>query len=111
MVQARQRPLWQDLYKGRFIRREYFLALFITWAVGMGALFWGVDQHSNGKAPWALLGLLVVMLAALLAHVRRLHDLGRSGWWVLLSAVPFVSAAGLVYLLFAPSKKPPRAVH
>lgn len=48
-----------------------------------------------------LLALLVLPLPALFA--RRLHDTGRSGAWVLVALVPFVSLLVLAYLLFAPS--------
>jgi len=42
------------------------------------------------------LGLLVPSLAV---GVRRLHDTGRSGWWLLIALVPFVGA--IVLIVFA----------
>lgn len=36
-----------------------------------------------------ILALLLTMLAV---TVRRLHDIGRSGWCILISAVPYVGA-------------------
>lgn len=40
---------------------------------------------------------LALLLPALAVAVRRLHDTGRSGWWYLLSLIPF---GGLVLLVF-----------
>ena len=43
----------------------------------------------------ALLALLIPYLAA---GVRRLHDTGKSGWWWLISLVPFGSIVLIVFL-------------
>jgi uncharacterized membrane protein YhaH (DUF805 family) len=40
---------------------------------------------------------LAVLLPSLAVLVRRLHDTGRSGWWILISFVPF---GGIVLLIF-----------
>jgi uncharacterized membrane protein YhaH (DUF805 family) len=45
---------------------------------------------------------IATLLPMLGVHVRRLHDTGRSGWWVLLGLIPVVgSFALLVLVLFA----------
>ena len=31
--------------------------------------------------------------------VRRLHDTGRSGWWILLSLIPVIGALVLLYFM------------
>jgi uncharacterized membrane protein YhaH (DUF805 family) len=41
------------------------------------------------------LGLLIPTLAIL---VRRLHDIGRSGWWILLMIIPMIGS--LIILIF-----------
>ncbi|GGU94474.1 aminopeptidase [Streptomyces litmocidini] len=65
----------------------------------------------------------IYFLAVLLPHVgvmiRRLHDTGRSGWWVLVCLVPVVGWIVLVVLLategeprqnaYGPNPKPARA--
>jgi uncharacterized membrane protein YhaH (DUF805 family) len=40
--------------------------------------------------------LLALILPSLAASMRRLHDTGRSGWWVLIGLVPFVGAIILI---------------
>jgi uncharacterized membrane protein YhaH (DUF805 family) len=42
---------------------------------------------------------LGVFLPGLAVGVRRLHDTGRSGWWLLIAIVPIIGA--IVWLVFA----------
>jgi uncharacterized membrane protein YhaH (DUF805 family) len=81
-------------------------AVLIAVMVGTGALGSvddsGVASAGGGLAS-ALLGLLFLVVAlglflpSLAVTVRRLHDTGRSGWWYLISLVPF---GGIVLLVF-----------
>lgn len=48
----------------------------------------------------ALLAVAVVSSAAI--SVKRLHDVGLSGWWVIPLLLPYVSAVGGVALLLWP---------
>jgi uncharacterized membrane protein YhaH (DUF805 family) len=43
-----------------------------------------------------MLGLFIPSLAV---TIRRLHDINRSAWWVLIALIPFLGA--LVLLIFA----------
>lgn len=50
-----------------------------------------------------ILGLIILISLAgavpsLAASVRRLHDIGKSGWWLLISFIPFFG--GLILLYF-----------
>jgi uncharacterized membrane protein YhaH (DUF805 family) len=47
---------------------------------------------------------LVSLVPSLAVAVRRLHDVGRTGWWLLLGIVPFGGLVLLVWYLF-PSKE------
>ena len=38
-------------------------------------------------------------LPSLSVLVRRLHDIGKSGWWFLIGCVPFIGAFWLLYLV------------
>jgi uncharacterized membrane protein YhaH (DUF805 family) len=40
---------------------------------------------------------LAVLLPSLGVGVRRLHDINRSGWWLLIAFVPIVGAILLIY--------------
>ena len=42
--------------------------------------------------------LLIFFIPSLAVAVRRLHDTGRSGWWILLGLIPIIGA--IVLLIF-----------
>jgi len=51
--------------------------------------------------------ILVVLPLAVIAHIRRFHDLGRSGWGVLLFLIPFLNLVWFIHLLTTPSVATP----
>lgn len=48
---------------------------------------------------------LIVFLPNLAVTIRRLHDLGFSGWWLLAGLIPFVGLLGAIPLLFEEGEK------
>lgn len=81
------------VFKGRARRREYWIFELMTSAIVL-ALF--VLAVILGKAGYPyFLGLPILygvatVIPSLSSLVRRLHDTNRSGWWLLISAVPVV---------------------
>ena len=77
-------------YSGRATRVEFWL--WMPAFVIVQAVIWGVDWPvGSGFPPYVvplmqLVGLLL-FLPTLSVTVRRLHDTGRSGWWILLWTV------------------------
>ncbi|MFI9721953.1 DUF805 domain-containing protein [Streptomyces sp. NPDC052396] len=66
-------------------------------------LLLGIVDAALGTSP--LLGLLyglAVFLPNLGVSIRRLHDTGRTGWWVLLALVPLVGVIVLLVFLALP---------
>ena len=59
--------------------------------------FWAGWSYGSGGPLLALFALAMV-IPSLAVGVRRLHDSGRSGWWLLIGSVPLVGA--LVLLIF-----------
>ena len=55
-----------------------------------------------GAFLWFVISLTIVAAAG----SRRLHDLGRSGWFMLLAVVPLVNLYLLSVLFFSPGKRP-----
>ncbi|MEU3253632.1 DUF805 domain-containing protein [Streptomyces sp. NPDC006997] len=83
-------------FSGRARRKEYWM--FVLFSSLIYVVLMGVGLAAD------LTWLPVVFGAAMLVPslsvgVRRLHDTGRSGWWLLIGAVPFVG--GVVLLVFA----------
>lgn len=91
-------------FKGRARRSEYWfiaLFLFLTNLAATtidGAVFaTDVDAFlaTGGWGPIGVLWSLAVFLPSLAVIVRRLHDTGRSAWWLLIALVPI---AGVIVL-------------
>jgi len=83
-------------FKGRASRSEYWwFVLFIFLAyVGVGVV------GSVAKAPALILVVpFALLLPQLAAGVRRLHDTGKSGWWYLISLIPYVGGIVVLVLL------------
>ena len=60
--------------------------------------------------PLAILYLsitAVVLLPSLAVSVRRLHDIGRTGWWLFIYFVPVVGPLLLLYFFVQPSDEAP----
>ena len=53
--------------------------------------------------PLSFLVSLVLLLPNLAVSVRRLHDIGRTGWWVLIGLVPIIGFLVLLYFFVQPS--------
>lgn len=48
---------------------------------------------------------LIVFLPQLAVNIRRLYDLGFSGWWLIAGLTPFVGLLGAIPLLFEEGEK------
>lgn len=81
-------------FTGRASRSEYWWWALFTFIVGaVLAIVFG-----NGTAGSIISGLvtLALFLPGLGLCVRRLHDINRSGWFVLLSLIPLIGAIILI---------------
>jgi uncharacterized membrane protein YhaH (DUF805 family) len=86
-------------FSGRARRKEYwYFTLFYYLGVFLTVI---LDVLLGTFSPQFSLGwvsvayLLASLLPMLAVSVRRLHDIGRSGWWVLLNLLPGLGAAVL----------------
>jgi len=97
---------WKD-YSGRATRTEFWM--YVLWsyiAVIAGFIAFDLIVEVTGSPPSGVIHIisaalfLLLLLATALAHlavaVRRLHDIGISGWWLLLSLIPIVSLGILI---------------
>lgn len=90
---------------GRARRSEYWWFVLFVWLInlGVGLLSALTSDSSDPGLPVGVVAQFVVMIGLLLPllalTVRRLHDAGFSGWWVLVGFVPFIGA--IVLMIFA----------
>jgi uncharacterized membrane protein YhaH (DUF805 family) len=94
------------VYRGRASRSAYWWwALFEVIVLFVSELLIVIPAaaHSNAAVAvfFIILGIVGIYLAlvGLAVTIRRLHDIDRSGWWVLIGLVPFVG--GIVLLIFS----------
>ncbi len=92
-------------FQGRSRRKEYwmFVLFQLLVMIGIAVLFAVFDSISAGMGSIMLgLGVLAYLglffLPSIAVQVRRFHDQDKSGWFVLLSLVPYVG--GLIMLFF-----------
>ncbi len=69
--------------------REHFMAALIPLAI----IVWYYTR--SGPDQYALWGVLVLLFPAVVLHARRLHDMGHSGWLLLVPAVLTVVAMAI----------------
>jgi uncharacterized membrane protein YhaH (DUF805 family)/uncharacterized membrane protein YphA (DoxX/SURF4 family) len=86
------RASWNTLFvqpSGR-TSRGHFLAALVPLAI---AVLWYANKGpAVDYAPW---GALVLLYPAVVLHVRRLHDMGRTGWLMLFPTVLTIVAMGI----------------
>ena len=83
-------------FKGRASRSEYWWFVLFTIIVNFIATAFPSDITPN---PTSIIVSLAIFLPSLGVIVRRLHDLGKSGWWILLAIIPIVNFIGIFVIL------------
>jgi uncharacterized membrane protein YhaH (DUF805 family) len=105
---AAVKSFWSNYsnFKGRARRSEYwYVQLFLVLtnlaaaAIDLALMDGDVDRFiaNGGGGIVGLVWILATIVPALAVLVRRLHDIGKSGWWALILFVPFVGALVLLY--------------
>lgn len=88
-------------FNGRATRAEYWYAalfMLICYAVllclgKIGMILYGIFALAN-------------IIPSLSVSIRRMHDIGKSGWWILINLVPLIGGIWFIVLAATPSKEP-----
>ena len=87
-------------FAGRSQRAEFwYFVLFeilIEWALFMVDQAMGWTHAFSGQGLLSTLAGLVFLLPSISVGTRRLHDIGKSGWWQLLA----LTGVGIVVLIY-----------
>lgn len=112
-------------FKGRSRRKEYwswvlfvvifyFVLMYLDAALGLGGTATGYAE--GGSIGFNMTGglltilfLLATFIPGLAVSVRRLHDVGKSGWMLLIALVPLIGAIYLIYQYVQPGTTGPNA--
>ena len=91
-------------FSGRARRKEYWFFILVQFGV---ILIASVIDSIIFKKPSVLymLTALALFIPSLAVSVRRLHDIGKSGWWYLICLIPLIGAI-LLIVWFATETKP-----
>ena len=89
-------------FSGRARRKEYWF--FVLFNIIISVVLTVCDVFMGTYSAAASIGILTgiytlaVLIPGIAVTVRRLHDTGRSGWWILIILVPLIGA--IVLLIF-----------
>ena len=91
-------------FNGRARRKEYWMFVLVQAIVMIGLMILdsvlGLDFElqgiSLGYGYLYLIGLIVHFIPSLAVLVRRLHDVGKSGWFYFIFLIPII---GIIWLL------------
>ncbi|HDR9485546.1 TPA: DUF805 domain-containing protein [Burkholderia aenigmatica] len=94
-------------FEGRARRAEYWYFVLLSFILSMVAQIIDVAGRNAGLITLLLLGVLFLVSLALIipgiaVSVRRLHDTGRSGWFLLIALIPIVG--GILLLVWTCSR-------
>ena len=93
-------------FHGRARRSEFWYFVLFQLILFAVAVAFEMIHTGLGSVLYSLL-VLALLLPNLAIAVRRLHDTGRSGWWILLDFVPAVGPLVLLIWYCGPSTPGP----
>ena len=91
------------VFSGRSRRKEYWYFVLFSLIVSLvlsaiDALLGTFSSSTNVGLLGGIYGLAII-IPSIAVSVRRLHDIDRTGWWILIGLVPLIG--GIVLLVFA----------
>ncbi|MGF1685432.1 DUF805 domain-containing protein [Photobacterium japonica] len=67
----------------------------------------GNPGDGEGGGVFGFIYSLLVLLPSLAVATRRLHDTGRTGWWLLIGLIPIIGFFVLIYFFVQPTQPDP----
>ncbi len=96
------------VFKGRARRKEYWYFFLVNIVISV-VLSWvdtrlGTPGSAEGAGLLGSVYSLAVLLPSIAVGVRRLHDIDKSGWWMLIGLVPVIGFLVLLYFFVQDSQ-------
>jgi uncharacterized membrane protein YhaH (DUF805 family) len=96
-------------FNGRARRSEYWFFALMYFIIAIVAIMIDGALGTNfSPLPYGYVYVLVALahfIPSLAVGVRRLHDVGKSGWFYFIVLIPIVGAIWLLVLFFTEGKK------
>ena len=95
-------------FKTRARRKEYWM--FTLFSILISGILTLIDtnlgtEFNNGIGLFGGIYSLLILVPSLAVGVRRLHDVGKSGWMLLVALIPLIGAIWLL-ILFCKDSQP-----
>lgn len=90
-------------FSGRSCRSAYWFWILFTFIVSIVANI--LDMALMAAIGLPILGLiwsLAIILPSIAVGVRRLHDIDKSGWWILIGFIPIIG--WIIFIIWACTK-------
>ncbi|WP_327728306.1 DUF805 domain-containing protein [Streptomyces sp. NBC_00487] len=84
------------VFSGRARRQEYWMFTLIASLIYLALIVLGLVMDT--EVP-ELVFAVAIFLPSLAVSVRRLHDIGRSGWWVLIGLIPCLGTIFMIIFM------------
>ncbi|MFC2170883.1 DUF805 domain-containing protein [Calditrichota bacterium] len=100
-----------SVFAGRAHRTEFWMFNLVNVIIGFVFGFTnGIVNDIFGDRSLIIYGIigsicfLAILIPSIAVSVRRLHDIGRTGWWLLLDFLPIVGSIILIVFLVQDSQ-------
>ncbi len=96
-------------FSGRSRRKEYWYFVLFNFIVSIVLI--GVDSmvgtlnSEGGYGVFSTIYSIAVLLPTIGVGIRRLHDIGRTGWWLLIGLLPLIGFIVLI-IFFVKDSQP-----
>lgn len=87
-------------FKGRTNRRDFWLAILANVIVSFVV---GLISGLLGLTFIGVIYFVAIMIPSLAIEIRRLHDIGKSDWYILIALIPLIGTFILIYFYCQPS--------
>lgn len=81
------------VFEGRSHRTEYWMFTLVVFII---SILLGLIEAISGMNFIGTLFSLAIFIPGIAVTIRRLHDIGRSGWWIFIGLIPII---GFIVLL------------
>lgn len=83
------------VFSGRSRRKEYWMFTLINIIIFI--VIAAIEGFAGSPGIIATIYYLAVLIPSLAVGIRRLHDTGRSAWWLLIGLIPFIG--GIIFII------------
>ena len=93
-------------FTGRARRMEYWMFFLINMLISFAiGIVGGLLGMGSAVTVLTVVYSIAILIPSIAVGIRRLHDTGRSGWWMLIAFIPLLGAI-LLLVYFAQDSEP-----